>query len=316
MIDPDYSQNLIDFTLPGAEDHFVQMAVSVAKCGIFDGIFMDLWAEEEAEIPATSNTEHLYHGNRVEALVSLVKRIREAVGDDFLIIVNTGTLKIPRSAPYVNGAFIETLDAVYPRERLVEIENVLSWYEENLRYPQVNCLNIRRSLSEPWDSPANQQLVRTTTTLSLTHSNGYINFKGQANDVLYWPPFWNADLGRPIGEKGQLYEAIDGLFIREFTGGWAVYNRSGKAQTISLPQETTAVSRQTTASTEHTIPDLDGEIFLRQVTEDVNGDGIVNILDLVMVANAFGEATPDLNGDGVVNVLDLVFVSNKIGNRK
>ena len=44
----DYSDMLIDYTLPGAEDHFVQMAVSVKACGIFDGIFMDLWAEEEA----------------------------------------------------------------------------------------------------------------------------------------------------------------------------------------------------------------------------------------------------------------------------
>ena len=45
-------------------------------------------------------------------------------------------------------------------------------------------------------------------------------------------------------------------------------------------------------------------------TADVNGDGTVNILDLVVVANAFGEAAPDLNGDGTVNVLDLVIVAN------
>ena len=33
-------------------------------------------------------------------------------------------------------------------------------------------------------------------------------------------------------------------------------------------------------------------------------------LDLVIVANAFGETDPDLNGDGVVNILDLVAVAN------
>ena len=43
---------------------------------------------------------------------------------------------------------------------------------------------------------------------------------------------------------------------------------------------------------------------------DVTGDGIVNILDLVVVANAFGEAAPDLNGDGIVNIQDLVIVAN------
>ena len=63
---------------------------------------------------------------------------------------------------------------------------------------------------------------------------------------------------------------------------------------------------------EHTIPDLDGEIFLKApvVVADLNGDGVVNIQDLVIVANAFGEAAPDLNGDGVVNIQDLVIVAN------
>ena len=45
--------------------------------------------------------------------------------------------------------------------------------------------------------------------------------------------------------------------------------------------------------------------------EDLNFDGVVNILDLLMVANAFGDPRgPDLNGDGVVNILDLVIVAN------
>ena len=311
--DQGWGEMLIDYTLPGAEDHFVQMAVSVAKCGIFDGIFMDAWSEDEAEIPGVDTAAHLYHGNRVEALVSLVKRIREAVGDDFLIIVNTRTEKIPRSAPYVNGAFIETWDAVYPRERLIEIENALSWHEENLRYPQINALEIEINPSEPWDSPANRQLARATTTLSLTHSNGYIMIVGQ-NQLPYWYPFWDADLGQPVGEKEQLYEDREGLFIREFTNGWAVYNRSGKAQEIRLSIQTTGVESGIT-SFKHTVPDLDGEMYLKtEVNADVNGDGVVNIQDLVIVANALGEAEPDLNGDGVVNIQDLVIVANAFGN--
>ena len=48
---------------------------------------------------------------------------------------------------------------------------------------------------------------------------------------------------------------------------------------------------------------------------DVNGDGVVNILDLVVVAQAFGKdgLQGDVNGDGVVNVFDLVFVAGAIG---
>ena len=115
--------------------------------------------------------------------------------------------------------------------------------------------------------------------------------------------------------KGQLYDNRDGVFIREFTNGWAVYNRSGQAQTIASPMDTTGVESGITGI-EHTIPDLDGEMYLKQETDtsaDVNGDGVVNILDLVIVANAFGEAEPDLNADGVVNIQDLVIVANALG---
>ena len=47
--------------------------------------------------------------------------------------------------------------------------------------------------------------------------------------------------------------------------------------------------------------------------EDLNFDGVVNILDLVIVANSLGDSIgPDLNGDDVVNILDLVIVANAL----
>ena len=36
---------------------------------------------------------------------------------------------------------------------------------------------------------------------------------------------------------------------------------------------------------------------------------VVNVLDLIQVTNSLGKSTPDPNGDGVVNILDLVFVA-------
>ena len=47
---------------------------------------------------------------------------------------------------------------------------------------------------------------------------------------------------------------------------------------------------------------------------DVNGDGVINILDLVAVANGFGKTEPDINGDGIVNILDLVIIAEELGN--
>ncbi len=52
---------------------------------------------------------------------------------------------------------------------------------------------------------------------------------------------------------------------------------------------------------------------------DVNGDGVVNVLDLVAVGQHFGETTSqpypnyDVNMDGTVNVLDLVAVGQHFG---
>ncbi len=345
---------LIDYTLPGAQDHLVQQALAIAKCGIFDGIFMDWWGENEDNeaITGVDGAGHLYHGNRADALVSLVRRIREAVGDDFLILVNTDD-KIPRSAPYINGAFMETLydgrtgiGKAHAREHFIGIENALLWFEENFRYPQVNCLEAFGIASQPPDSSENQRQARAFTTLSHTHSNGYVAYttgiigpyedhphayemwEGHTQEHArgeyhihhhqqYWYPFYDADLGQPIGEKGQIYEGVDGLFIREFTNGWAVYNRSGKEQRIEFPEAVSGVASGVKDQRSHTIPDLDGEIYLKSKSgletsppADVNDDGVVNILDLVAVANAFGKDAPDVNGDGTVNILDLVAVAN------
>ena len=51
---------------------------------------------------------------------------------------------------------------------------------------------------------------------------------------------------------------------------------------------------------------------------DVNRDGQVNILDMVLVARHFGKTVPsdsdvDLNGDGVVNIQDLIIVAQHLG---
>ena len=53
------------------------------------------------------------------------------------------------------------------------------------------------------------------------------------------------------------------------------------------------------------------------IAEDVNSDGVVNILDLVLVSSNFGqrgENKADVNGDGVVDIVDLVKVAGALGN--
>ena len=53
---------------------------------------------------------------------------------------------------------------------------------------------------------------------------------------------------------------------------------------------------------------------------DVNADGMINILDLTLVAAHFGTSpaadqtpNPDINGDGIVNILDLTLIARHMG---
>ena len=54
-----------------------------------------------------------------------------------------------------------------------------------------------------------------------------------------------------------------------------------------------------------------------QLPEDINQDGVVNIIDLTLVASNFGvtgQNAADVNGDGIVNIIDLTLVAAAFGN--
>lgn len=74
-------------------------------------------------------------------------------------------------------------------------------------------------------------------------------------------------------------------------------------------------SGQTLQSNSH-----DGSVQIRLIG-DLNGDGVVNLLDAIILGNAFG-STPtspnwnpnaDLNGDGHVNILDSIILGSHFG---
>ena len=345
--------NRIDFSHPHYIDMLVEMAVAVDNHEFYDGIIFDSFGLGSNILP------HLTLAEEEGARIEILRRIREAVSDDFLILASGYAWNTKILAPYINGIYMESYRAIddnYSYNGIKRMEESLTWAENNLQPPLINCLEAEGLGQEFPKSPRNRQWMRLFTTLSLTHSDGYVVYTmgiqrgephqhdaafkmphphtpnhltddvhGHGQDPLgvnhahshhhYWYDFYDADLGRPIGEKAQRYEDREGLFIREFTNGWAVYNRSGKEQIVKLPAKSKGVESRMTAI-EHTIPDLDGEIYLKapSVPADLNADGTVNILDLVVVANAFGKQVPDLNADGTVNILDLVIVANAFGN--
>ena len=293
-----YTDLLIDFTHPIAQDIIVAQAIAVAESGLWDGILFGYWNEKGVVLKG-------YHSNEAEqnARKSILQRIRNAVEDDFLIIVG-GSGKLNLGTPYINGIILSSDRPDFKNGQytgLIELESNLLWAEKNLREPRINYLQAKGIGSELPLSPTNRQAMRCFTTLSLTHSDGYFlytmgvdwgephqhddfyrnyphkheywnyweqhtnshdTFLHAHGNTHYWYDFWDADLGPPIGKKGQLYLNREGLLIREFTNGWVVYNRSGKEQKIRLPASATGVASGIT-DTSHTVPDLDGEIYLK-----------------------------------------------------
>ncbi len=316
-------EELIDFTHPYIQDRVVQQALEVSKCGLFDGIFFDWWNEHRPVLADRfGDWSHKFRGNEAEqrARDNILRRIRAGTRSDFLIMGNTNFSIIPRTGPHINGGFMETTipgsePSDFIEEVLSKARQSLLWMEHHVRTPQINSLEGYSIPSQPLDSPRNLQWMRAFTALSLTHSDGYVVFTDRITHHHYWYDFWDADLGRPVGAKGQLYQETEGLYIREYTNGWAVYNHSGAPQVITLPEQAQGVASRV-ADTRHTLPNLDGEMYLRVTPvnpADLNGDGIVNILDLILVAQGLGtnETEVDVNADGVVNVFDLVFVANQ-----
>ena len=296
---PDYDpQGVLAILNPKVQQLVIDRVVAVADCGFFDGVLFDDWAEK-----------HMYHYDKyfnidgevvIQAYISILKGIRERVRDDFLILVNRNRRKSPRYAEWINGSFMEThrdLQNGYSYGRLKEMEEALLWNEKYLREPRINVLN-GQGVEQPIDSPDNLRWMRVFTTLSLTHSDGYSVFVTPDPGGIMWHDFYDADLGKPVGEKGQLCDGCTGLFIREFTNGWAVYNRSGQPQKIQLPGQATGVESGITSTT-HIVPDLDGEMYLKQEPDTIT-DGTVKVLALELATEDPSEWMPDAALQAVV----------------
>ena len=122
-------------------------------------------------------------------------------------------------------------------------------------------------------------------------------------------------------ENGSAIAEVSVMFA--VTGGGGILsiqstttNENGRAQsTLILGPNLGTNTVQVSAAgiqgkvTFHAISDTESP----PITADVNSDGNVNVLDLILIAAELGNVgtnlTADVNGDGVVNILDLIFVA-------
>ena len=161
---------LLDFENAEFQDHVARQAAAAVASGVVDGVMLDWWVDDEARL-------------------ALVRKIRSAIGPDALILANANDHRTPMTAPYVNGYFMECPHTRTPAD-WSKISDTLLWAEENLRAPRVNCL-------ETWfhQSRDDFPLMRATTTLALTQSDGFCLFSDPntlpaPDHELAWYPFW------------------------------------------------------------------------------------------------------------------------------
>jgi hypothetical protein len=240
---------LLDYPNPEYQDVVAAQCRAVVETGVVDGVMLDWWQDNPDQ-------------------ASLINKVRTAIGPDALIIANSNARKIPNTAASINGIFMETTSEWFSTEReyWTAVASTLTWAEQNLREPRINCL-------ETWylDSRRELNRMRANATLVLTHSDGYCLF-GDPNtlpthDHLHdWYPFWNKSLdtgqtklGKAL-EKGKAWSI--NVMSRPFEHGTVVYNRAGNQQValqFSAPVRSSITGMM---SDEHTVDGLDGDIFL------------------------------------------------------
>lgn len=235
----------LNFHDPEYRSRVVKQAKAAVESGAVDGVMLDWWSDDASRL-------------------ALVKELRQAVGDDALIMANANDRTTPQTAPYLNGYFMECYKSQTAQD-WQRIADTLAWAEEHLRPPRVNCL-------ETWfhKSREDLDLMRATTTLALTHSDGYCLFSDpnplpKPDHLHNWYPFWNKRLGRPRA-KGQ--KLSDGTHRREFEQGTVVYNPMG-----NQPVRVTFAQLQISLATGkrglvHRLGSPDGDIYL---SDELNG---------------------------------------------
>jgi hypothetical protein len=230
----------LDFDNPEYRRHVAKRAGAVVKTGVVDGVLLDWWRDDDSRL-------------------DLVKMVREAIGDEHLIIANANDRTTPRTAPYINGYFMECYRSKTPKD-WQRIAETLKWAEVNLRRPRANCL-------ETWfhNSRDDLNLMRATTAMALTCSNGYCLFSDPnplpTGDHRHnWYPFWDTNLGKPTSSG---ITVPDGTIRRDFDNGTAIYNPMGNETVeVTFDQSRTSAATGKTSRT-HTLKSLNGDIYLK-----------------------------------------------------
>jgi hypothetical protein len=230
------------------QDNVARQAKIALESGVYDGIMLD-WSGHE----------------------QITRKIRKAIGNEGLIIVNLhdDIEDAKKFKDVINGSFMElnprdgssNTAAGGKEERNLRnwdnIREALLWFEKEFQEPRINCLEV-------WGDRKDLARMRATTTLGLTHSNGYVLFADPnplptPDHYHDWYPFWDVNLGKP---KRDVKKLSNGAYQRVFDNGVVIYNhyKNGKVYLKFKNKMKSAATGK--ISNSFVIDDRDGDIFL------------------------------------------------------
>jgi hypothetical protein len=232
--------------------HVVRQTVSLKETGV-DGVFYD-------------NVR-----NEPQAWVPFLKEVREAVGDDFLILANAGYAvgEYDFAAPYLNGMMYES-GWSHNRTQWDDCIAKMQHTQSLLRQPTISLIErfeeIRSRAGWPGDSkrgqkpPADPQARRWSLCYALTIGDFYYLFSDNTSHRHDWYPEYDIKIGLPIAAGQRLNSHV---WQRQYEKALVVVNLPGAAGPYEVKLDKPAKDSLTGGSSaSFTIPPGDGRILL------------------------------------------------------
>ena len=192
---------MLNFKHEGFQKRVAEQSVAAVASGVYDGVMLD-WS----------------------GYLPIIKQVREALGDDGLIIVNIHDEidNGEKYKDYINGSFMECGPEVKQLCSWEGMQKALAFFETEFLEPRINALEL-------WGDRDNFQAMRAITTMGLTQSNAYILYADPnplpTPDHLHdWYDFWDVDLGKPLGPGKKIN---NGAYERKFEKGFVIFNPPG-----------------------------------------------------------------------------------------
>jgi hypothetical protein len=217
----------------------------IISTGLWDGIFYDniwgdiCWIIREFDIDNDKSLKSInnINNNWSEGVKKMLKKTRELIGDDYLIIGN-GRVHLPYQN-LMNGVMLEGFLADW--ESNGDWGDTLSTYNNIRNYNQSPPVSVINSYDK---NKENYQKLRFGLTSTLMERHGYFSFDFDvsSHSQLWWYDEYDVSLGSAISAPYNLLKKnnehySNGLWRRDFEEGVVITNSTNEKQLYVFEEE-------------------------------------------------------------------------------